>query len=62
MSPELEEKLGKAMAVIAKQENDRMAQSIGSSYVSQGLRDRLKRQKQGQSGGRPRKHPKKIKQ
>jgi hypothetical protein len=62
MSPELEEKLGKAMAVIAKQENDRMAQSIGSSYVNKGLRDRLKRQKQGKSGGRPRKHPNKLKQ
>lgn len=53
MSPELEEKLGKAMAAMAIEENKRMAQSLGSSYANKGLRNRLARQQQGKSGGRP---------
>ena len=47
MSPELEEKLGKAMAAMAIAENERMAQSLGSSYANKGLRNRLARQQQG---------------
>jgi hypothetical protein len=60
MSPELEEKLGKAMAAMAIEENKRMAQSLGSSYANKGLRNRLARQQQGKSGGRPKKSKKEL--
>lgn len=60
MSSELEAKLGKAMAAMAIEENERMARAMGSSYANKGLQNRLARQKQGKSGGRPRKSSKEL--
>ncbi len=60
MSPELEEKLGKAMAAMAAQENERMARAMGSSYANKGLQNRIARQKQGKAGGRPKKSAKEL--
>ena len=60
MSSELEAKLGKAMAAMAIEENERMARAMGSSYANKGLQNRIARQQQGKAGGRPKKSAKEL--
>ena len=60
MSPELEEKLGKAMAAMAVKENKRLARATGSPYSNKGLQNRVARQQQGKAGGRPKKSAKDL--
>ena len=53
MSPEMEEKLGRAMKLLAIDENKRMRERMGGAISYVGLQDRVNRQKIGKTGGRP---------
>lgn len=53
MSPEMEERLGRAMKLLAIDENKRMRERMGGAISYAGLQDRVNRQQIGKTGGRP---------
>ena len=55
MTPEQEERLGKAMAELAVAENKRMKDRLGGPISYAGLQGRVARQQMGATGGRPKK-------
>jgi hypothetical protein len=54
VTPEQEERLGKAMQVLAAGENKRMRDRMGGSIAAVGLQNREARIATGKTGGRPR--------
>jgi ABC-type Na+ transport system ATPase subunit NatA len=53
MTPELEERLGKAMALLAVDENKRMRERMGGSLSQAGLQSRMTHQANAKRGGKP---------
>ncbi len=54
VTPEQEERLGKAMQVLSVNENKRMRERMGGSIAAVGLQNREARIATGKTGGRPR--------